>query len=103
MLDKHCIDIVLLTEHKLLPRSQHFLTSINSEFYSYKTCDSKFDNFGVVRCGKAGTAFPIRKFLNTIVSQNNNINNDRIIGIKIRKNNHVFFLCFVSICRLIAI
>ena len=95
MLDKHCIDIALLTEHKLLPRSQHFLTSINSEFYSYNTCDSKFDNFGVVRCGKAGTAILVRKSLNTIVSQINNINNDRIIGIEIRKNNHVpiFMFC----------
>ena len=48
-------DIALLTEHKLLPRSQHFWASITSDLFSYNTCDSNFDNFGVFRCGKAGT------------------------------------------------
>jgi len=29
------IDLALITEHKLLPRSQHFLSSINQNFYAY--------------------------------------------------------------------
>jgi len=59
MLDKRSIDIALLTEHKLLPRSQHFLSSINPLFYAYNTCDNSLDNFGHLRCGKAGTAILI--------------------------------------------
>ena len=66
-------------------RSQHFLCSINSDFYLYNTCDANVDNYGLMRCGKAGTAILIRKSLNTIVSQVNNIDNDRIVGIEIRK------------------
>ena len=88
MLDKKCIDVAFITEHKLMHRSQHFLSSINSDFYFYNTCDANVDNYGLMRCGKAGTAILIRKSLNTIVSQVNNIDNDRIVGIEIRKNNH---------------
>ena len=46
MLDKRSIDIALITEHKLLPRSQHFLSSIHPLFYAYNTCDNSLDNFG---------------------------------------------------------
>ena len=86
MLDSHCIDIALITEHKLLPRSNHFLSSINSNFYAYNTCNTSFDNFGTLRCGKAGTAILIRKSLQKHISLVNNITNERIIGIEIRYN-----------------
>jgi len=35
MLDQNNIDVTLITEHKLLPRLQHFLMSINPNYYAY--------------------------------------------------------------------
>jgi len=70
-LDNQRIDVALITEHKLLPRSQHFLSSINQNFYAYNACDSSTYNFGNLRCGKAGTAFLIRKTLQKYVSRVN--------------------------------
>jgi len=37
MLDQKNIDIALITEHKLLPRSQHFLQSIHLNYYAFNT------------------------------------------------------------------
>jgi len=85
MIDKKCIDVASITEHKILHRSQRFLSSINSDFCFYNTCDGNVDNYGLMPCGKAGTAILIRNSLNTIVSQVNNSDNDRIVGIEIRK------------------
>ena len=87
-LDNQRIDLALITEHKLLPRSQHFLSSINQNFYAYNTCDSSTDNFGNLRCGKAGTAILIRKTLQKYVSRVN-ISNERIIGIELRSGNQL--------------
>ena len=84
MLDQKNIDIALITEHKLLPRSQHFLQSINPNYYAFNTCDDTLDNYGLARCGKAGTAILIRKSLQTVISQVYNIQNNRIIGIEVR-------------------
>ena len=79
ILDKKCIDIALITERKLLPRSKYFLTSINQDFNSFCTCDYNIGNYGHNRCGKAGTAILVRKCLHNCVSQVTNINNDRIL------------------------
>ena len=89
--DDKAIDIALITEHKLLPRSQSFLLSINENFFSYSTFDNSVDKYGHLRCGKAGTAILIRKR----ISQISNIDNDRIVGIEIRNNHHIplYILC----------
>jgi len=50
-LDKQRICLALITEHKLLPRSQHFLSPINQTFYAYNTCDNSTDNFGNLNPG----------------------------------------------------
>ena len=70
-LDKKCIDIALITEHKLLPRSSHYLNSINCNFYSLSTCNTTMDNFGHNRCGKAGCAILVCKSLRTFISKVN--------------------------------
>jgi len=85
--DKKCIDIALITEHKLLPRSQHFLDSINCNFYSLSPCDTTMDNFGHYRCGKAGCSILVRKSLRTLLSKVNNINNNCIVGIELRNHD----------------
>ena len=87
-LDYQPIDLALITEHKLLPRSQHFLSSIEHNFYASNTCDSSTDNSGNLRCGKAGTAIMIRKTLQKYVSHVN-ISNERIIGMDLRSGNQL--------------
>jgi len=87
-------------EHKPLPRPQHFRQSINPNFYSFHICDYTFDNYGLVRCGKAGTAIMIRKSLQTVISQVYNIQNNLIIGIEVRigcYNYFIYLLCIHAI------
>ena len=73
MFNNQHIDIALITEHKPLPRSQHFLCSINNNFYAYNTCDSSSNNYAISGCGKAGTAILFRKSLQNYVSLVNTI------------------------------
>jgi len=87
MLDSEKIDVALITEHKLLLRSLHFLDTINSKYKSTCSFDSDVDYFTHVRCGKAGTAILYRKDISNKATCIENIANDRISGIEIRVEN----------------
>jgi len=87
LLDENDIDFAFITEHKLLPRSSMFLDSIHSSYYSLYTIDDSIDQYGQAKCGKAGTAILYKKSLHCIVTKIENIDNNRIIGIKLQCDN----------------
>jgi len=59
MLDTHCVDVPLITEHKLLTRSESFFTSIHSNYKTVLTTDSSKDQYSSNRCGNAGKAIVV--------------------------------------------
>ena len=83
MLDSKHIDIALLSEHKLLPRSATFMDTIHPNYASIVTIDRSIEAFTTYRCGKAGTAIMVKHSLQKNVQRLNNIENDRIVGIEI--------------------
>ena len=103
LLDSEKIDVALITEHKLLPRSIPFLDTINSKYKSTCSFCSDVDYFTHVRCGKAGTAILYRKDISNKVTCIKNIENDRISGIEYVLKTVRQSLCFVYTCLPIAI
>jgi len=89
ILDNQHIDIALITEHELLPRSQHFLSSFKNNVYAYNTCDIISDNYAISGCGKAGTAILFRKSLQNYMPLVNNISNEHIVGIELHNNKQL--------------
>ena len=94
-LDQNNIDIALISEHKLLPRSAGFLNSIHQNYESYVTTVDSVNQFGSIRCGRAGTAILYKKQLHAIVDQIHNIDCDRIIGIEIKTQHStpIYIFC----------
>jgi len=94
MLDRNRIDIALLTEHKLLSRSNRFLNTIHSD-YDYDCIvkiDDKVEQYGSLKCGKGGIAIMYKKCLSSLVSQVQFFESHRVCGIRIRCDNlpHLF-------------
>lgn len=100
-LDTYDIDVALVTEHKLFPKSANFLESINPKYCSYATFDESVDQYGSLRCGKAGTAVLYKKSLKGTISQLP-LHNDRISGIEIICENDVplyIFCVYLPACQ----
>jgi len=68
MLDRNRIDIALLTEHKLLLRSNRFLNTIHSDYDCIVKIDDKVEQYGFLKCGKGGTAIMYKKCLSSFIS-----------------------------------
>ena len=89
LLDNHDIDIALISEHKLLPRSIALFDSINPKYSSFVNVDSNVDQYGSLKCGRSGTAVMYKKIIQGSVGQLDGIDNDRIIGIELSCSNQV--------------
>ena len=94
-LDELNIDIALITEHKLLPYMSYFMDSIHLNYYNHTLCDSSFDVYGSVRCGKAGVAILYKKELKFSIRILDEIQDDKITGIELTLKNasKLFIIC----------
>ena len=68
MLDKFNIDIALINEHKLLPRSAMFMNTIHSEYECIVNVNENVENYGAVNCGKGGTAIMYKRSLSFCIN-----------------------------------
>ena len=89
------IDIALLTEHKLLPHMSYFMDSIHLNYDNHTQCDSSFDVYGSVRCGKAGVSIMYKKKLKFAIGILDEIQDEKICGIEITLKNtsKLYLLC----------
>ena len=100
-LDSNDIDIALITEHKLLPRSVKFIDSINSNYLSYVNVDQSIDPLSYVRCGKSGTAVLFKKSMQSYVSRIDNVGNERILIVELKYRNvkpYYIFCVYMPAC-----
>lgn len=100
-LDSYDIDIALISEHKLFPKSATFLESINQSYSAFATFDCSLDQYGPLRCGRAGTAVLYKKALNGSINRLP-VQSDRIIGIELYCNNTapLYILCtYLPACQ----
>ena len=101
-LDKHDIDIALISEHKLLPRSIDFFKSLNQEYCTRVVVDSNIEQYGPLKCGKGGTAIMYKKSLSISITHLHNVNSDRILGIQLNCPDYVplyIFFCVFAIVQ----
>ena len=68
LLETHNIDIALITEHKLLPRSAHFLRTIHHSYRAIYTVDDTIDQY-THHCDKDGTAILYKENIANAVSR----------------------------------
>ena len=94
-LDVLDIDIALLTEHKLLPHMTYFMDSIHLNYYNHTMCDSSFDVYGSVKCGKAGVSIFYKKNLMFAIRTLDEIQDEKICGIEftLRNTSKLYLLC----------
>ena len=94
-LDVLNIDIALITEHKLLPYMSYFMDSIHLNYYNHTLCDSSFDVYGSIRCGKAGVAILYKKNLKFSLRILDEIQDEKITGIELtlKDSSKLFFIC----------
>ena len=93
ILNKHSVDIALICEHKLLPRSISFLESIHPKYCSYATCCNSTNLYENIKCGKAGTAILYKKNMSDSVSRLD-IQNERITGIEVKTQHSTpIYIC----------
>ena len=90
LIDKN-IDIVLINEHKLLPYNKSFIDSIDRQFTALTKCDTSTEQYGMLKCDKAGVSIMYHKRLSKNIEPIE-IYSDRIIGIKLVgfSNKHYF-------------
>ena len=102
LLDNEDVDIALISEHKLLPRSVTIFEGINPKYHSFVTVDSNVDQYGPLKCGRSGTAIIYKKSLCGNISQLEGIENDRITGIELSFSNQVplyIFCVYLPTCN----
>ena len=89
------LDIALLTEHKLLLRSNRFLNTIHYDYDCTVKIDDKVEQYGSLKCGKGGTAIMYKKCLSNFISQVQLFESHRVCGIEIRCDNlqPLFIFC----------
>jgi len=96
MLNRNCINTALLTEHKLLLRSNRFLNNIHSEYdCKIVKTDDKVEQYGSLKCGKGGAAIMYKKCLSSFISQVQLFESHRVCGINILCDNlpPLFIFC----------
>ena len=89
-LDNNDIDIALISEHKLFPKSATFLESINRQYAAYATFDTRLNQYGPLRCGRAGTAVLFKKTLNGRISRLP-IESERILGVEVHRKTSCLY------------
>ena len=96
MLDKYNVDIALISEHKLLPRSAMFMNSIHIDYDCYVNVDVNVDNYGPLKCGKAGTAILFKKSLSFSINQLPF--KKTIVYLELNSNVQIECLCICVVC-----
>ncbi len=86
LLDTHKVDTALISEHKLMPHSQHFMNSIHSEYDCYTVIQNDVDPYSRARCRKGEVCIMYRKCLNSIIAPIESTC-DRICGIEVRSQH----------------
>ena len=82
LLNDKNIDIALINEHKLLPYNNSFIDSIDKKFIALTKCDTSVEQYGMLKCGKAGVSIMYHKRFSAYI-EHVDIDSDRIIGIKL--------------------
>ena len=73
---------------------------INLNYNSYTLCDSSFDEYCSVKCGKAGITIMFKKDLKFLIRIFDEIHDDKISGLELTLKNNTKLFFYVPICRL---
>ena len=81
-LDENNVDVCVVTEHKLMTHSLHFMDTINKKYHPFSTADTSLDRYGPARCGKGGVSILFKKTISRKICLIETVQNERILGIK---------------------
>ena len=101
LLDKHRIDISIVTEHKLMQKSQRFRDTIHAKNTAHSICETEVTPLS--RCGKGGVGILLKKTLCFSTKNISLTEHKNICRIKLCTQNSLpifVFAVYSCICRL---
>ena len=84
LLEKHDIDVCIVSEHKLLIHSRSFMDSIHPAYKSISVCDTTIYQYGPAKCGKGGVSILYKKSLSNFISEVDCVNNIKVLCLEMK-------------------